>query len=170
VSADVVPLLLLHHDPSSNAILASRIPHRAPQEFVFPTAFSLCGVRYALVPSVGPFQLTFWDHLHLGSDVQSVVVGFSILLMRSYDEIIMKSSFCHASPRNLKRTVIDDEALLIEIILDGVSETAAADCCQAFGSAYYTDGSNVAWALTNWNHETQYGFSINSDNVSAAEW
>ena len=90
--------------------------------------------------------------------------------MRGNDGIIMNSSFCRADLRNLKHTFIDSESFMIEILLGGEAEIVTADCCQAFGSAYYTDRCNVAMALMNWNDQTQYGFPVSSDNVSAVNW
>ena len=170
VTTEAVQLLLLHHDIADNVIRASRIQHHSSKSPTFPTAFSLCGGRYAVVPPVGPFQITFWDHLWTVAGPDSVVAGFEFLLMRGNDEIIMNSSFCRADLSNLKRMSIDDESFMIEILLLGETENVASDCCQAFGSAYYTDGSNVAVALMNWDNETKYGFPVSSENVSAVNW
>ena len=136
----------------------------------FPIRFRLCGEPYAMVPPIGPFQITFWDHLCTTVGTCPVVAGFEFHFMRGNDDIIMDSSFCRADLRNLKRTSSGEDYFSVEVHLSTETQNVASDCCQAFGSLYYTDGYNVAIAIMNWDNGSRYGFPISSDDVSAVEW
>ena len=171
MKVDEREILLLHRDTSSNSILASRIPgSTSSARKEFPTAFLLHEKRFIVQPTIGPLQVTFWNHLRKSGDQLQMISGFEFLFTKGNDDIVLDSPFCRCASTNLRIVSETDGAREVQILLTSDASVVESGCCQAFGSVYYSDGENVAIAMFNWRAMNEYECPILTDSVSAVDW
>ena len=171
MTVDDREILLLHRDTYSKSILASRIPRSfSSARKQFPTAFLLHDNHFIAHPTNGPFQVTFWNHLRRSIDQAHLISGFQFYFTTGNDDIVLNSPFCRSVSTNLRIVTETDGAREVQILLTSGVSGVESDCCQAFGSHYYSDGENVAIAMFNWCPINEYEFPILTDSVSAIEW
>ena len=171
MTVDDREILSLHRDASSRSILASRIPRSTSSaRKEFPTAFLLHERQFIAQPTIGPFQVTFWNHLHRSVDQLQMISGFEFCFTTGNDDIVLDSPFCRSASTSLRIVYETDGTREVQILLTSDASVIESDCCQAFGSLYYSDGENVAIAMFNWRAMNEYEFPILTDSVSAVEW
>jgi hypothetical protein len=154
------PVIYLFRDTRSNTIRAASVRCDVPLEDGFLAALVHSGNRYDRIPST----ITFWNHLSHDGNEQSPVHGICLYLMRPGDNALLDSPFCTSSPSNMRI----ESQVIHEITLVPKTRELSSDSAQAFGSQYFSDGTNVIMALGGWPN-VRYDFPIDERVIHAAQ-
>jgi hypothetical protein len=153
------PIYLFHHT-DSNTIRAGLAQCCRPESDGFATEITYDGRLFQRIPT----GLTFWDHLSVDGNELSPVLGICLNLMEPDDAPLLRSPFCTSEPTNL--TLVGK--FMHDIALVPLPVGYGSDSAQAFGSQYYSDGTDVIIAIGGWT-EAEYGFPLDRDAVKSVE-